>query len=452
MSNLRADFIDYIQNHQLFQLFRDRLLIAVSGGIDSCVLVDLCHKIGLQFGIAHCNFQLRGTDADEDATFVKQWAKQLNVPYHQVAFETADLAEAQKKSIQVMARELRYQWLEQIREEEGYQYILTAHHHNDAIETLLINLAAGCGIRGLHGILPKQGTVIRPLLFAHQQAIEDYAEVQQINYREDSSNKDTKYVRNALRHLVIPPLKKLNPLLEQTFEANFERFRAAEALYDYALVDLKQKLTQQKGEQLWINIQELRKAPAPQTVLYELLKPYGFRPKLVQKIFYRWQENSGALYSSPSHQILRNRQNWIVRPLKNAAAATPKVLQTWERPEAKAGRLSLEQQTIHWEYQNRPQDWQLEPTQIYLDPEQLSWPLHCRHWQAGDQFQPFGFSGRHQKVAKYFKDKKLNRYEKEAIWLLCDAQDQIIWIVGHRLDERFRVGPNAKTILSITIQ
>jgi len=443
-----SEFITYIQEHELFRLSRDRILLAVSGGIDSIALAQLCKKAGAKFGIAHCNFQLRGEESDGDAAFVEQLAKDFDVPFYSINFDTQKIADEKKASIQLIARQLRYRWLEEIRQENDYNYIAVAHHHNDSIETLLMNLTVGCGIRGLHGIYPKKGYVIRPILFASKADITNYIQSKNFSYREDSSNANTKYRRNAVRHLVVPALEDINPELTTTFHKNIERFRATEALYNYAIEQLKAQYVEQIGDTIKINIKGVEQTPSPQTFLYELLTPYNFKASKAEYIFRRREEPPGSIYTSKTHRLLRDRQHWIVIP-------TPTNLNqqyTIEHFEGTNGQIALEDYSIDWAIHQNHSDFKFDEASAYFDLKTIQFPLHLRRWKAGDIFYPIGMNGKKKKISKFFKDIKLNRFEKEATWLLCNGQQEILWVVQHRADERFKVSPNTEQILELKIQ
>lgn len=443
-----SSFITYIQQQELFRLSRDRILIAVSGGMDSVALVQLCQKAGVKFGIAHCNFQLRGKESDADALFVQALAEQMKVPFYQVSFETKKEAALTKKSIQVAARDLRYEWLEDLRKTNEYQYIAVGHHHNDSIETLLINLTMGCGIRGLHGILPKNGLLIRPLLFSTRVDIEAYIQQNSFDYREDSSNSSTKYTRNALRHLVVPQLQRINPNLEQTFEENFLRFRETEALYDYAIQQLKKETLTQKGNTLWIDIKRVSKAPSPLSLLYEILQTYQFKSSKIQYIYNRRSEESGALYTSKTHQLLRDRKHWIVSPISNNKDSK----YTFPPFDNTKGNFGIADLEFQWEISAQKLNLKTTSKTIYLDVDKLIYPLHLRHWKDGDTFYPLGMQGKKKKLSKFFKDIKMNRFEKDATWLLCDKNDRIVWVLGQRADERFKILETTKRILKLELE
>lgn len=436
-----SEFITYLQEQQLARLSRDRVLLAVSGGMDSMTLLHLCQRARLQVGIAHCNFQLREQESDADAAFVAQTAADLGLPYHQVAFDTQAVAEAKGHSIQVAARQLRYAWLEEVREREGYDHIAVAHHQNDVIETLILNLTKGCGIRGLHGIYPRRGHLIRPMLFATRAEILDYVKEHNIAYREDSSNASTYYARNALRHQVVPVLRKLNPQIEETFERNIEHFRDTERLYHYAIEQLRQTHTFERDGRLWIDIEGVAQSPAPESLLYELLLPFHFKPRKIHYLYRRRAEESGAIYTSPTHQLLKDRQYWIIQPIPDLDAPQRLVLPSNIPDDS----LDLPpRHRLDWAHTERsPQTPPMSATQVCLDETKLDFPLHLRHWQQGDVFYPAGMGGKQKKVSKFFKDLKVHRFEKDDIWLLCTAKDEIAWVVGYRADERFVAAPEA---------
>ncbi len=439
-----SEFINFLQDEALLRLSRDRILLAVSGGLDSMTLLQLCHRARIKVGVAHCNFQLRGKESEQDALFVQETAERLGVPFYCVRFETEYLAREKGQSIQMAARVLRYRWLEAIRAQEGYDAIAVAHHQNDAIETVLMNLTMGCGIRGLHGIYPKHGLVIRPLLFATRPQLEQYAQEQNIAYREDSSNASTKYARNALRHLVIPTLRQLNPLLEQTFEQNIQHFRETEKLYHYAIQRLKEEVTQEKEGRFWINIEGVEQSPAPDSLLYELLLPYNFKPKKINYIYRSRAQESGELYHSKTHALLKNRQHWIVQPLPD-----PKAPQRIDLEVSTAsGKLTIDHQQLVW--QSLPPDTPVlerQPQLAYLDRDKVPSALHLKHWQGGEAFFPAGMNGKKKKLSKFYKDLKLHLFEKEATWLLCTSEGEIVWVVGQRADERFRATASTKALL-----
>jgi tRNA(Ile)-lysidine synthase len=439
-----SEFITFLQEEALLRLSRDKLLLAVSGGLDSMTLLQLCQRARIQIGIAHCNFQLRGEESDQDAAFVQATAEQLGLPFYSVNFDTKQVAQEKGQSIQMAARVLRYEWLEKIRAEEGYQAIAVAHHQNDSIETILLNLTMGCGIRGLHGIYPRHGQLIRPLLFATRATIEAYAQEQGIAYREDSSNASTKYARNALRHQVIPALRQLNPLLEQTFEQNIQYFRETEKLYHYAIDQLRQAHTFEKEGRFWIDIEGVAQAPAPESFLYELLLPYHFKAKKINYIYRSRAQESGELYYSKTHVLLKNREHWIVQPLPDPNAPQEITVQL----EGQEGSITVGQQQLTWNV--IPKDSPIlerQPHLAYLDVDKVPKQLTLCHWKGGEYFFPAGMGGKKKKLSKHFKDLKLTIFEKSETWLLCTPEQAIVWVVNQRADERFRATADSKAIL-----
>lgn len=439
-----SEFITFLQEEALLRMSRDKILLAISGGLDSMTLLQLCQRARIKVGIAHCNFQLRGEESDQDAAFVQATAEEWGLPYYQINFDTEQIAQEKGQSIQMAARVLRYEWLEKIRAQEGYAAIAVAHHQNDAIETVLLNLTMGCGIRGLHGIYPQHGYLIRPLLFATRAMIEHYAQEQGIAYREDSSNASTKYARNALRHLVVPALKQLNPLLEATFEQNIQYFRETEKLYHYAIQQLQEQVTFEQDGRFWIEIEGVEQSPSPESLLYELLLPFGFKPKKIHYIFRSRAQDSGELYYSRTHVLLKDRNHWIVQPLPDPTAPQEIAFQL----EGKEGQLPVGQQLLTWKV--IPKDSPIlerQPHLAYLDVDKVPAALHLCHWKGGEYFFPAGMQGKKKKLSKHFKDLKLTIFEKEEAWLLCTAAKDIVWVVNQRADERFRALPESRAIL-----
>jgi len=434
----------YITEQQLFQPAQ-RILLAVSGGVDSVVLCHLFQQLGYHFGIAHCNFQLRGAESDADLTFVKHLADKLDVPFFSKNFDTEKVAQQQKISIQMAARDLRYDWLEQVRSNENFDYIATAHHLNDSIETVLYNFAKGCGIRGLHGILPKVNQIIRPLLFATKSEIEAFAKKENITFRYDASNALDKYDRNKLRHHVIPILQELNPNFEQTAAHTLDHLRQAEALYDFALATLQDNWVQEQEGKLLIALPDLLQHPAASTILYEWLKPFGFHPDQVAQLLESAQRQAGGLFFSATHKLLIDREQLIVQSLKEATEEAVYTVHKKEVVSLKTGILRINGPV------DCPTTFAESENVVYLDYDKLAFPLKVRRWQAGDVFQPLGMQGKHQKLQDFFTNQKLSRFEKEQVWLL-ESDEKICWIVGYRLDERFKITATTRACLHLEWQ
>ncbi len=420
---------DYISDQGLFSS-EDKILLAVSGGKDSVCMSHLFAQADLPFGIAHCNFKLRADASDEDATFVKDLAQQLGVKCFTKSFETAQYAKTKKVSIQMAARDLRYLWLEKIRSENDYAFIATAHHLNDSTETVLYNFAKGCGIRGLHGILPKSNYIIRPLLFAEGSEIEDYVKVNQLAYREDLSNASDKYSRNFIRHQIIPKFKKLNPAFEKSADETIQRLRDVEFLFEQSIQNYKTLILTEKGQEIYIDYHQLPSAAAS-TVLYEILKPMGFHGDQVKMILNQ-KHQSGIYFYSNSHTLLIDRDQYIVRKKEVLKLDQIDVLVDDKTILFNGQTLSC---TI---LDTIPNPISKDSSTAVLDFDKLSFPLRLRPWKPGDIFQPFGMKGKHQKIQDFLTHKKLSRFEKEAVYVL-ESAGEICWVVGMRIDERFRV-------------
>ncbi|MDZ4703997.1 MAG: tRNA lysidine(34) synthetase TilS, partial [Saprospiraceae bacterium] len=426
------DFQKFVRENGLFQK-KDRILLAVSGGVDSVVMANLFWESGVAMGIAHCNFQLRGAASEADATLVEKLAGELEAPFHLTHFETTRTASKGGISIQMAARQLRYEWLEQQRITGNYDAIATAHHLDDSIETLLYNFAKGCGLHGLHGIPVRQGKIIRPMLFAHKEAIIHYAEAGAIASREDQSNKEDKYARNYIRQHVIPALEAINPAFRETAASNIRRLKEAEYLMDWAVAQLKKDLTETDSEgRLRINLERLRQEKAAPTLLYEWLKPYGFHAASLARLLHS-TARTGAMLCGPAHRLLLNRGILLLdflpdpesETMLHIAPGTPEVILPGGRFEFKTGLP--------------PDVFGKNNNIAYLNLAPTDYPLRLRHWQPGDTFQPLGMQGKQQKIQDLFSNLKLSRFEKSTVWLLETADGRICWVAGLRTDERFRI-------------
>lgn len=439
-----SQFQKYITKRHLFGT-HDHILLAVSGGVDSVVMCYLFYQANLAFAIAHCNFSLRGEASDGDEAFVKTLAQRFQVPFFSIRFQTEREAQERKLSIQMAARELRYEWLEKIRVEAGFDYIATAHHCNDSIETVLYNFAKGCGVRGLHGILPKSGHLVRPLLFATKEEIETFAQTKNIKFRFDASNDSDKYDRNKIRHHVIPVLEELNPNFKQTASENIERLRQTEWLYDFALQTLHKQWVRADEKEIRIFFSELIKSPARRTILYEWLRPYQFNKGQVAQMLEITNFQPGSKFYSPTHELLVDRECLIIRLINEDAQEEFFIQQNDSIFSLNNGILTLNHSV------KPPATFPESENVVYLDYDKVEFPLKLRHWQEGDYFYPMGMQGRRQKLQDFFTNQKLSRFDKEAVWIV-ESGNAICWIVGHRLDERFKLSPETKYCLRLEFQ
>jgi len=432
--------LKFIQQEQLFTE-KDKILLAVSGGMDSMAMAHLFRLAELDFGIAHCNFNLRGEESDGDEKLVESIAKQWETPYYSVPFDTANLAAQEKTSIQIMARELRYDWLEKTRKEQGFAYIATAHHLKDSLETVLYNLAKGCGIRGLHGISVKQEKIIRPILFATKKEIVDFVQSHSVPYRDDASNQSTKYNRNLIRHTVLPQLETVNPALEKTFAKTIAHIKDTELLFDEILQQYRDKLLVEKNNQVWIQKRPLAKHPANKTILYELIAPYGFNGDHAAQIV-ATSNQVGNVFFSPTHQLLIDRTTFIIQAINNNK-------ENYITVKEHDDKVIINHQMLSFSIASRKEvSFKQDPTIALLDAATLQYPLSLRYWQAGDRFQPLGMKGKSRKLQDFFSDLKLTRFEKEQV-LLLESGGKICWVVGCRIDERFKITEATEQVVMV---
>ncbi|RYY94826.1 MAG: tRNA lysidine(34) synthetase TilS [Chitinophagaceae bacterium] len=440
--DLLPAFLSYARQKQLFTP-ADRLLVAVSGGLDSVVLAQLCRRAGISFAIAHANFGLRGAESDGDAQFVSALAASWSLPYFEQRFHTEAYAAEHKVSTQVAARDLRYAWFRELSAGpwRGAR-IATAHHADDNAETLLLNFCRGTGIAGLHGIAPKTGNLVRPLLFATRAEIAAYAGEQGIEWRQDSSNDTDDYTRNYFRHRVLPAIEAVFPQVRKNLANNAARFSEAETLYRDAVEAALGKLGERRGAELHVPVKRLLRLRPLETLLYELARPYGFSPAQTGELLRLLHSDSGRYVASGSHRALRYGHWLIFAPL--AVPDNSVHVLTRDLPAVTAGDGLLEWKLLHEVPDPLPND----PAVALLDAAHVDFPLVLRRWRAGDYFYPLGMQKK-KKLARFFIDTKLSRIGRESAWVL-ESHKRIVWVVGQRIDDRFKVGPSTRRVLQIT--
>lgn len=416
-----------------------RLLIAVSGGIDSIVLADLMIKLDYDVTVAHCNFNLRGEESDGDEDFVRNFASEKGLELHVTRFDTKAFAADNKLSIQVAARELRYIWFDELLQENRLDYLLTAHHLDDSIETFLINLIRGTGIDGLTGIPQQNEAIVRPLLPFSRTQIEAYAESNKLHWREDSSNASDKYVRNKLRHTIVPELKALNPIFLESFYKTQQNIRQTASLANDAAIMIYQQVVSEHSGQKHISIEQLKRLPNYKAYLYQWLSPFGF--SAWDDIYALMDSQSGKQIYSAGYRLLKDRLILILEPLK---PADKEVYEIQEGVRLVKFPLELRLEVSEYLSPNS------EKNAIIVNNNLIKFPLFVRKWQEGDYFYPTGMNGRKKKVSKYFKDEKMSLSDKENTWLLCNGND-IIWIIGRRADDRFTVKNASNNLLKIEV-
>ena len=432
-----------------------KLLVASSGGIDSMVLVNLLFKLEYDITIAHCNFHLRGKESDLDEEFVITAAKKLKVPYHTISFDTKEYAKQNNISIQMAARDLRYDWFENLLQKSDLDYLLTAHHADDNLETFLINLSRGTGLEGLTGIPAINNKTIRPLLPFSRKEIEQYAKENKIIWREDQSNKETKYLRNKLRHDIIPLLKEFNPSFLESFDKTIDHLKGSEQIVNDRIEELRKVIEVKEKENSKFKIKDLKLLKNPKAYLFELLKEYGFTEW--QDVFSLLDAQTGKQIFSKKHRLLRDRDFLILSPL----SIDKNLIKRYEIEDSisnfiinnshdRKGTLLLNFQQFRSDEIDFLEIKKQDPNTVFIDKDLLNFPLIVRNWDDGDYFCPFGLQGR-KKLSKYFKDEKLSLIDKENIWLLC-SENTIIWVIGKRLDNRFKITDKTNNILKITIE
>jgi tRNA(Ile)-lysidine synthase len=434
-------FLENITTKQLFET-KQKVLLAVSGGIDSMVMLYLFEKSGFDYGIVHCNFQLRGDESDQDEEFVKKQVLIHGVPSYFKRFDTEEYAQINGISIEMAARDLRYEYFEKIRVEHHYNFVATAHHSDDLIETFFLNLSRKTGIKGLTGIKDKSGRIIRPLLFANRGEIEKFASENCIEFREDSTNIEVFYHRNFLRNRILPLFSELNPSFKKNVLASIENLKDAETVYSGFFETEKQKVVESAANSQIIEIDDLKKSAHPKLLLLEILSEFNFNPAVVEEVFQSLDGDSGKQFYSKTHRLVKDREKLfisLVQEKENKIYYVEAIdLKLIEPFNVKIEKLSGKDFKVR-----------KEKNFACLDFEKLEFPLLIRKWQQGDYFQPLGMTG-FKKVSDFLIDEKIPVHEKENTWLLCSG-NKIAWIMGHRIDNRFKVTPKTQYIYKMEI-
>lgn len=457
--SLLEQFKGFIKENNLFHP-KDKLLLAVSGGVDSVVLCELCKQAGYDFSISHCNFQLRGAESDRDEQFVKELANKYGVEFFVKTFDTNSIAKERKTGIEETARDLRYEWFMELvskatddrRQTTGVQstandqrptWILTAHHADDNIETVMMNFFRGTGLKGMRGILPKREKLIRPLLFAYRKEIESFAEQQQLSFVTDSTNAENKYTRNFFRNELLPAVEKVFPQVKANMLANIRRNRGVAVLYKQALEVHAKKLLVVKGNEVHIPVLKLANTKPLLTVTYELTKEYGFTDNQLEDIINLLGSESGKYVQSPTHRIIRNRKWLIIAPNQTELAQNILI-------EAGDKSIVYENCTLEVSQLQKTENTKLktENTIAQLDSSEIKFPLLLRKWKQGDYFYPLGMQKK-KKLSRFFVDQKLSLSDKEKVWVI-ESNKKILWIIGMRIDDRFKITDKTKEILQFT--
>ncbi|HLT33930.1 MAG TPA: tRNA lysidine(34) synthetase TilS [Aquaticitalea sp.] len=421
-----------------FPFLKDaKVLIAISGGMDSVVLTHLCHELQLNMALAHCNFNLRGAESDGDEDFVLQLAEDLELEVFVENFDTNQYAKDSKQSIQMAARELRYNWFLELSDQLGFYYILTAHHADDNLETFLINVMRGTGLEGLTGIPQINGKFVRPLLPFSRQEVEAFAKENELTWRDDSSNASTKYLRNKLRHDVIPVLKEINPNLLQNFGVTQSNLNDSQ---DIIAENIDAFLTKtadaSQANQVRFKISEFKSKSNPKAYLFEVFKDFGFTEW--QDVLHLLDAQSGKQVLSETWRLIKDREYLLLSEIEAKPFETISISEVDSEVKTPLGTLF---------FSDVDAISQTSKQTIYVDKATLQFPLILRKWEEGDVFYPLGMAGK-KKLSKYFKDEKLSLLDKENTWLLCSG-NAIVWVIGKRADNRFKVTKSTNQILKI---
>jgi tRNA(Ile)-lysidine synthase len=430
--------LNHIHRHNLCKT-TDKILLAVSGGIDSMVMLHLFREAGFQIGVAHCNFQLRGEDSMADEALVNQVCVENDIPFHAVRFDTLNHASSRGISTQMAARELRYEYFEELIQAQGYHYIATAHHLNDSLETTLLHFTRGTGIEGMTGIPLQQGRIIRPMLFATRAIIEDYAHQHRISWREDKSNFSDDYQRNLIRHTVVPRLRELNPNLEQTFRNTQERLHGADQLLKKFITHFREEAIRSSGTGWTIDIQKLRSQPSPQVLLWELVKEYGFNYEQCQRIISDHQP--GKIFLSATYIITIDRNQFYVQRKDETSVSVFTI-------DSFTSGIQNESEALYFELVAKDKfQIQHHPERAQFDLEKMHYPLLWRPWKAGDSFIPLGMKHT-KKLSDFLIDNKVPLPEKQQVTVL-ESGGTIVWVVGFRIHDHFKVTEQTRTVLTV---
>lgn len=468
--NLINQFKAFISENNLFSP-KDKLLLAVSGGVDSVVLCELCKEAGFDFSIAHCNFQLRGEESDRDEKFVKGLGEKYKVEVKIKRVDIEKFATENKMSVQEAARLLRYEWFEEIvnsqksgvggrksgirspesemkgayselrtHDSELPTHILTAHHADDNAETVLMNFCRGTGLHGLTGIPVSYGNIKRPLLIFTKNELLQFAKENKLDFVEDSSNLSSKYTRNLFRNEIIPAISKVYPHVKENLTDNINRFKEIEKLYKLAVADIKKKLVKEKGSEWHIPVKQLM-GYNNKALIYEIISDYGFSEKQIEEVVKLAESESGRYMDSPAfnYRIIKHRHWFIISPVHTATSGTIIIEKSDKTVLFEEGALKID-----W-LNHPPSTFKKEAG--YFDAKEIEFPLILRKWKAGDYFYPLGMKKK-KKLSRFFIDLKLSKTEKEKLWVL-ESNKKIIWVVGIRIDERFKVTEKTKSVLKI---
>ena len=436
-------FEKYIEENELFT-HDDKILLTVSGGVDSMVMMALTAAAGYRFGVAHCNFQLRGKESDEDEVLVEREAMRHGVEFYNKRFDTTGEMERTGESMEMAARRLRYEWFYELCDKYGYTAIAIAHHSNDSIETFFINMLRGTGLRGLTGITTQAGRIVRPMMFATRKDIHDYAVAHRIPFREDSSNRSTKYLRNKVRIGLVPMLKEINPQFTTIMRRNIARLSQAQDFINSAIDLVKGESLEHNGGIHTLMVSKIRPTLPRNYVIYEILNSeYGFKGDVVDALCHALDADAtGRRFYSREWVAVVDRGGVVISPISEDDDCEVVVERDTIRSYAGGSVLFYNYCDI-----DLIESLDMGENVALIDADKLQYPLRVRRWRDGDWFVPLGMSGR-KKVSDYLIDKKVSLAEKSRQFVLLSGDD-IVWIIGRRLDDRFCITKSTENVLKI---
>jgi len=439
---MNESFKKYLREKNLFSP-EDKIILTVSGGVDSMVMLYLFQKSEYTFVVAHCNFHLRGEESDGDEKFVREYCDKNNLKLFVKHFDTKGYASENGISIEMAARNLRYEWFDQLLKEISFTWIATAHHQDDMIETMLINLSRGTGIRGLTGIAAKSGKIVRPMLFANRNQILQFAESENIFFRKDSSNEDICFQRNRIRHIILPAFDKLNPLFRRNALRTAGILDETEQIFKQKIEEEKKNIFEYEGQTVHIPIRSLEKLNPIATYLFEFLRPYGFNSIQVDEICQSFYAEAGKCFYSSSHRLVKDRHDLILTVMGSSLSSRYYI--------DKDVTVINAPITLSLEVLNMDSAFVLSRSRnvVDIDINLLNFPLILKRWEGGEYFRPLGMSG-FKKLSDFFTDEKMSIPEKEKTWILYSGKN-IVWIIGKRVDDRYKITKQTKTVLRITI-
>lgn len=439
---IQETIVRFLESHNIPR--NSGFILAVSGGADSIALLHAFKYLNLRILVLHCNFSLRGKESDMDEQFVKRFCDSYGINHSVRKFNTKAYAREKKLSIEMAARELRYNWFREMEKKKKMDYIVVAHHADDVAETLLINLCRGTGIKGLTGIKPVNGDILRPLLECSRADILRYIEFHRLGFRTDSTNSSPDYIRNKIRHQVIPVLKEINPSFLDTITENCTALKETELIFNYGIRQLQGKILELKKDETLIDIAKTLSSPAPYTFLYETLKPFGFNRAQVRNILDSHSSTPGKQFRAGQHTLVKDRTCWRLYE------SCPEQLSPLCIPEC--GQYAIGNRILEVSRLPRTENFEIpkDPTTVCLDADKVKFPLCVRHWQAGDYFCPLGMKRNKKKLSDFFTDRKFSvRQKKECLLLLSD--NKVAWVVGYRPDDRFKINSFTRQIVQLRI-